>query len=201
MRRTADEAAATRKALLHAALEVFAERGFNGASLADITARAGVTRGAAYHHFRDKSALYLSTLSELWDEATGRIWAELEGDAPPADRLRAFLVRFITEMEADPVVRRLLSVTILANEAVPVHDTGMADKRAATKEQTARLTTLFAESGLPLRPGVAPETAALTVISALNGVAITWLMDQSLFSPAAQAPTLAGTIVYGIAGA
>ncbi|GAA2871034.1 TetR family transcriptional regulator [Nonomuraea rubra] len=69
MRRTAEEAARTRQALLRAALPVFAERGYAAATLAGIAERAGVTRGAAYHHFHDKAALYLATISELWAEA------------------------------------------------------------------------------------------------------------------------------------
>ena len=57
-RRTKREAAETRAALLDAAERVFRERGVARTSLAEIAAAAGVTRGAVYWHFRDKTALF-----------------------------------------------------------------------------------------------------------------------------------------------
>ena len=57
-RRTKIEAAATRQRLLDAAERVFRERGVAHASLAEVAASAGVTRGAVYWHFRDKADLF-----------------------------------------------------------------------------------------------------------------------------------------------
>jgi len=51
----------TRDLLLDAAEEVFAERGFEGASLDDIAQRAGYTRGAIYKHFSSKAELFLAS--------------------------------------------------------------------------------------------------------------------------------------------
>lgn len=51
VRRTAQQAAETRRELVDAAADVFADCGFAGASLEQIAGRAGVTRGALYHHF------------------------------------------------------------------------------------------------------------------------------------------------------
>lgn len=66
-RRSPDHAAHTRSALLDAALTVFAERGFAAAQLEDIARRAHVTRGALYHHFTGKPALFQAVLGERWD--------------------------------------------------------------------------------------------------------------------------------------
>ena len=52
-----DRAVRTRAAIVRAAAEVFAEQGFAGASVANITKRAGVTLGAMYFHFKSKEAL------------------------------------------------------------------------------------------------------------------------------------------------
>src|SRR5437879_12293622 len=54
-RRTKEDAAATRELLLDAAEREFCERGASRTSLAEVASAAGVTRGAVYWHFRDKS--------------------------------------------------------------------------------------------------------------------------------------------------
>jgi AcrR family transcriptional regulator len=52
---------------LDAAAEVFEERGFSGASLSDILARAGVTKGALYFHFASKEELANAIIEEQWN--------------------------------------------------------------------------------------------------------------------------------------
>jgi AcrR family transcriptional regulator len=61
-----DRAERTRNAILDAAAEVFDERGFDGASLSDILARAGVTKGALYFHFSSKEELARALVAEQW---------------------------------------------------------------------------------------------------------------------------------------
>jgi AcrR family transcriptional regulator len=55
----------TRKKLLTAAFEEIYRRGFQGASLDTILAKAGVTKGALYHHFPDKASLGLAVVDEV----------------------------------------------------------------------------------------------------------------------------------------
>ena len=55
----------TRQRLLDAAAEVFAERGYEGATLADIARRAGFTTGAIYSRFRDKAELLLAVVERI----------------------------------------------------------------------------------------------------------------------------------------
>jgi AcrR family transcriptional regulator len=74
-RRTQEERReATRRALLDAGRELFTERGYHGASQAEIVARAGMTRGALYHNFEDgKRGLFREIAEEIEveiDEAT-----------------------------------------------------------------------------------------------------------------------------------
>lgn len=59
-----ERAERTRNAILDAAAEVFDESGFNGASLSDILAKAGVTKGALYFHFSSKEDLAHALVSE-----------------------------------------------------------------------------------------------------------------------------------------
>jgi AcrR family transcriptional regulator len=54
-------------ALLDAAMELFAEQGFGATSIADICARAGLTKGAFYSNFAHKDALFLALLDRSWE--------------------------------------------------------------------------------------------------------------------------------------
>ena len=72
---------ATRDALLGAARALFAERGYAGVGTEEVVRRAGVTRGALYHHFRDKQDLFRAVFEQTE--------AELDaGDRRPRGRDR-----------------------------------------------------------------------------------------------------------------
>ncbi|MFI7700794.1 TetR family transcriptional regulator [Nonomuraea sp. NPDC049480] len=196
MRRTAEEAAETRKALLRAALAVFSERGYAAATLAGIAERAGVTRGAAYHHFSDKATLYLATISELWAEAAAPVWGTLDGDGPVMERLRRFLVAFFTALERDATMREAFALSMRSAEGFPELESGLRDKQVMMEDWKRGLMELL--DGAGLRDGVSAEAAALAIITSVNGTAATWLACPGLFSPADQAGALADTVLYGI---
>ena len=197
MRRTAEEAAATRRALLVAALAEFAELGYAAATLAGIAARAGVTRGALYHHFTDKAALCLSAISELWAEAATPVWTKLDGPEPPLRRVTDFLVAFFTALEKDSTFREVFALSMRSAEGVAELERGLHDKQAIMEGWLRQMVQLL--STAELRPGVTADTAALAIINAVNGTAATWLACPALFSPAQQARSLADAILHGFA--
>src|SRR2546423_11948869 len=63
-----------RRQLLDVSLEVFAQRGFHGASMAEVAEAAGVTKPVLYQHFRSKRELYL----ELLDDVGQRLLEEVQ---------------------------------------------------------------------------------------------------------------------------
>ncbi|TDC46248.1 TetR/AcrR family transcriptional regulator [Actinomadura sp. KC345] len=67
---------ATRRALLNAALEVFADRGYADAGIAEIVERSGISVGSLYHHYGGKAGLYVA----LWEDLS----AEQEASAAQA---------------------------------------------------------------------------------------------------------------------
>lgn len=100
----------TRGLLLSAARKLFAEKGFAETSTPEIVAAAGVTRGALYHHFADKTALFKAVVEQEHAERAAAI--EAAGDAMPADPLAALLAgsdAFFAAM-ANPGRRRILLV-------------------------------------------------------------------------------------------
>lgn len=76
----------TRDALLDAALELFAERGYEGASLRAITAKAGVDVAMVSHFFGDKQGLFAEAVLRRGRESMALI-ADIDPDQPPAARV------------------------------------------------------------------------------------------------------------------
>jgi len=100
------QGAATRDALLAAARELFGTRGYADTAADDIVKRAGVTKGALYHHFAGKEAIFRAVVEQVQLEASDRAVAAFLGD----DSWEA-LVRgcgLWVDAHLDPAVQRIL---------------------------------------------------------------------------------------------
>jgi AcrR family transcriptional regulator len=95
--RRAEHAADTRGALITAARRLFAAHGFDGTGTEQIVAEARVTRGALYHHFRDKADIFRAAMGEAAADVATRLIDEqlaAEAESPMAeirDGVSAFL--------------------------------------------------------------------------------------------------------------
>lgn len=105
----ADRSGATRKALVAAARELFAERGHASTSTEEIVRRAGVTRGALYHHFRDKADLFAAVFEDLSREIFRRV-GEAANAAGPVGTWEHFAVGCQAFLDTclDPEVRQIV---------------------------------------------------------------------------------------------
>jgi AcrR family transcriptional regulator len=98
-----DRTRATREALLAAARESFVCKGFAATSTPEIVAMAGVTRGALYHHFKDKSELFRALL----EEEAGAVAREIEAAADATLSAReALMAGALAYLDAMTVVGR-----------------------------------------------------------------------------------------------
>jgi AcrR family transcriptional regulator len=100
----------TRHALLDAAAAAFAERGFTATSIDDIAASAQVTKGAVYHHFSDKRALFEAVLNRCDEAAKVQVFAAVSDH--PGDLWAGMLAALEVTLTvcADPTVGRLIYV-------------------------------------------------------------------------------------------
>jgi AcrR family transcriptional regulator len=108
-RRTqADRSAATRDALVAAARHLFAAHGFAEVPTDAIVAAAGVTRGALYHQFADKTALFEAVLAAVEADIARRLAAEAAaaGIADPVEALR-HAVRTWLDICVEPEIHRI----------------------------------------------------------------------------------------------
>jgi AcrR family transcriptional regulator len=95
-RRTkAEQGEATRAKLVQTARGLFATRGYGATSIGDITEAAEVTRGALYHHFPDKRALFDAVFETVEREALERIATQVAEEQRPERRLNVGLNAFL----------------------------------------------------------------------------------------------------------
>lgn len=99
----------TKAQLVTTARRLFAKKGFAATSTEEILQKAGVTRGALYHHFTDKAALFEAVCVELHEEAVAAIANVTGSNVPPLDALVEGSLAWFTHMSA-PEVNRILIV-------------------------------------------------------------------------------------------
>lgn len=104
--RQADRSEATRRALVAAARELFAARGYAAVGTEEVVRSAGVTRGALYHHFDDKRDLFRAVYEAVEEDLVGSI-GEAMGSAHDPWTLLVTGVRRWLEACADPAVMRI----------------------------------------------------------------------------------------------
>lgn len=97
--------ARTRKALIEAARAVFAEKGFDAASTPEIAAAAGVSRGALYHHFEDKKALFRAVVEAMQADALAALTAAAGAAGEPVEALKAGAKAWIDTASAPDFIR------------------------------------------------------------------------------------------------
>ena len=103
----AEKAVATRGKLVAVARDLFAVQGYAATGTEAILAAAGVTRGALYHHFADKQALFAQVCEDLHAEAEHVIEADADAQGTAFDGLVAGCLGFLDFM-VRPDVRRIL---------------------------------------------------------------------------------------------
>lgn len=101
--------AATRHALIAAARRLWAARSYAEVGTPEIVAAAGVTRGAMYHQFADKAALFLAVMEAVEQDVVARLAEAIaqSGAATPAAAIRAAVEPWL-DICVDPEVRQLL---------------------------------------------------------------------------------------------
>ena len=162
---TQERARRTRRAIMLAASECFAELGYATATTSEIAARAGVTKGALAFHFPAKAAIAAALVEECSEQ-----WPSVVPEAMPAhdrmlDLLGEVFARVAVQIREDPIVRatvRLQAERALISE--PVH--------LPFVDWIATSTDLFrtaAERG-ELRPGADPGALARASVAGFQGV-------------------------------
>lgn len=113
----ADDRDDTRERLLAAAHEQFAERGFYGASIAQIAGELGLTKQALLYHFKRKEDLYREVLSQIAKRLSDTIEEVMFADGDPRAQFENFILKLHANGMEDPQGTRILMRELLDNRA------------------------------------------------------------------------------------
>jgi AcrR family transcriptional regulator len=168
---------ARRRAIVEAAMTLFATRGVHATTLAEIGARAGIKRPALLHHFASKEALVHAVL----DEHERRFRPTQRSIA--AHRGLDAITRLVEIAEFEAVNRERVALwTMLLTDAVSADS--VLGRRMRTHYETFRWAVnkmlAEAEEDGELRPGVDQAMQANMIIAFFNGIETSWLLDPSL---------------------
>ena len=148
-RRTqAERRATTRRALLDAARSLFADKGYHGTAAEEIVGRAGLTRGALYHHFEDKKDLFRVVVDEMEGEIDEEIEAAERAQSSLPEAVMAGYRAFVDAV-LDPEMRRTF---FLEGPAVLGWEWREIDARHAVGKIEEGLEALIAEGFVEPQP-------------------------------------------------
>ncbi|MFN3877583.1 MAG: TetR/AcrR family transcriptional regulator [Brevundimonas sp.] len=151
----------TKARLVTAARQAFATQGYAAASMDDLTADAGLTRGALYHNFGDKKGLLQAVIDQIDAEMLVRMRAAGEG-LPPWDAFVAEGVAYI-EMSLEPEIQRIM---LLDGPAV-LGDPSRWPNQTACLRTTTQMIQALIDDGF-VKPMNAEAAAHLVNGAALN---------------------------------
>jgi AcrR family transcriptional regulator len=99
---------ATVERILFAALEIFADSGFEGARIDEIADRAAVNKAMIYYHIGDKNALYTRVLHEVFGDTAIRMADNVNRCAAPVEKMRAYIRSIGQTLEKHPHLPRIM---------------------------------------------------------------------------------------------
>lgn len=197
-RRTASKPPAPadkRDAILKAATQVFARRGFHQSQVADVARAAGIAAGTVYLYFRSKDELLVSIFERTMKDTLEEGQAALAGVQDPRDRLkriarlhlermgrdRDLAVVFQVELRQSTKFMERFSSSYLRNYLGVIRDTIAEGQRTGT-----------------FRADFNPTVAAKALFGALDEMATNWILTHRKYALAAQADEVIDLFLNGV---
>lgn len=200
MNESAAVAEPTVASLLDAAEQVFAEKGFAGSSVREITARAGVNLGAINYHFGSKAALYEAVIARAQTGMLARIQEAAWGRGSALTRIEAVVRAHFEFLAERPTLRRLLMQVVLGDTAIP-------DSAAARLRQAMGLVATLVARGQEEGSVRLGDSLQLTIAAMAQPLMLNLLRDAlragpriDLDDPGTRAEMIDGAVRFMRAG-
>ncbi|MBO9643907.1 MAG: TetR family transcriptional regulator [Pseudacidovorax sp.] len=201
VRRTKEEALATRHRLLDAAERLFQAQGVSRTSLQQIAEEAGATRGAVYWHFKDKADLFNAMMERVTlPMEKGVRQAAAPAGVDPLDLIEQGMTQALALIADDPQVRRVFQIAVHKVEytdemaSVQQRHLGARDACVMDFEKALRLAARMRGLRLP----VPARTAAHGLHALMSGLIDDWLLEPAAFDLVPAGRRLFGVYLAGL---
>src|SRR5947208_8868309 len=190
----ARQAEATRSLLVEVARQILTVHGYAATSIDVIIRQAGVARGALYHHFSGKEALFRAVYETVEAEVVARVMAAAASQTSPWDAVRAGLSAFLDAC-LEPSFRRIVvldSVSVLQSKVLEVGVDPVELPMLRTVLSPLLGTTIFG--------GIAIDALAYVALGGLYGASLYIARASDPRAARAEADAVLDTLVSGVLG-
>jgi TetR/AcrR family transcriptional regulator, fatty acid metabolism regulator protein len=185
-----------RDAILRAAIQTFAARGFFHAQVADVARSAGVAAGTVYLYFRGKDDLLISIFERTMKGAIAAGRESVAAQTSPIDRLRQIATLHLERLGRDRDLAIVFQVELRQS-------TKFMERFSATylREYIGIIRDVIAEGQVKgiFRKQINPTLAAKMFFGALDEMATNWILSRRKYSLAAEADAVVDLFVGGLA--
>lgn len=163
-----------RRAILEAAIRVFARQGYHATRVSDIADEAGVAYGLVYHYFRSKEAVMTELFTERWSLLLAAGEEVMAGDGGPREKLAAIAGFIIDSYRHNPELMKviIIEVTRAANSFGRTH---LPEIRQAY-DQVARIVAEAQEQG-SFRADIDPDFVGMSFYGAIEQLLSGWVFE------------------------
>jgi AcrR family transcriptional regulator len=190
----ARQAEATRSLLLEVARQNFTEHGYAATSIDDVIQQAGVARGALYHHFPGKEALFRAVYEVVEGEVVARVMAAAAAQTSAFEAVRAGLSAFLDAC-LDPSFRRIVVL-----DSISVLQSKVLELGVDPVELPMLRTVLTPLLGTTSFGGVAIEALTYVALGGLYGASLFIARAADPQAARAEVDLVLDTLVSGLVG-
>jgi TetR/AcrR family fatty acid metabolism transcriptional regulator len=187
-----------RDAILRAATDVFADRGFFNAQVADVARAAGIAAGTVYLYFKSKDDLLVSIFERTMREAIADGWACVAPLSSPVEQLRAIARVHLDRMGRDRSLAVVFQVELRQS-------TKFMERFSATLVRDylgiIRGIIVAGQGSGAFRREINATLAAKLFFGGLDEMATNWILSTRKYSLASQADAIVDLFVGGVAKA
>jgi AcrR family transcriptional regulator len=158
------DSARTRRSILLAATEEFAELGYSGARVERIVARATTNMRLVYHHFGSKAGLYAAVIEHIYEQIREQEgWLDLD-EGEPLDAMRRLVEFTIAHFQANPAFLKLTTFENLQKGSVVAKSTRIKALSAPLIGKIKSILCKGEKSGC-IRQGIDPLQIYISIVS------------------------------------
>ncbi|WP_241968758.1 TetR family transcriptional regulator [Idiomarina tyrosinivorans] len=195
----------TRSHLLDAAEQLFSERGVTNTSMMQVAEAAGVTRGAIYHHFRNKLDLINSLMERVMlpiDEMREQV-AQDEKNQNPLKQIALRTKEYVGSLETNPHARALSNILFhkceYIDDVLPIKMRHLSGRNECIDEMAKLFNAAIDKQQIPA--SVDSVRAVIGLFSLIDGLVYNWLLDTDYFPLSATAEQAINAYLDGLARA